>query len=58
MVSKPADLTPEDFFVGLGVLVAVKKPVRTCVVVVTVTLALAEAADDEEAIELYSDIAL
>ena len=31
--------TPKDFLVVVGVLVAVKSPVRTSVVVVTVTLA-------------------
>ena len=43
--------TPKDFLLGLGVAVAVKKPVSTCVVVVTLTLFVdADAAEevDEE----------
>ena len=53
--------TPNDFLVALGVLVAVKKPVRTCVVVVTVTLPLlSECTEDvdEEPGELQSEASL
>ena len=48
--------TPKDFLEGVGVLVAVKNPVRTSVVVVTVTLAPPAAVGVAvEAIELQSE---
>ena len=50
------DMIPNDF-VGLGVAVAVKKPVSICVVVVTVTLPVVWDCDEdvaEEVAELQS----
>jgi hypothetical protein len=50
---------PKDFLEGVGVLVAVKNPVSTSVVVVTVTLAPPAAVGvAEEAMELQSEDAL
>ncbi len=48
--------TPEDFLLGVGVLVAVKNPVRTSVLVVTVTLVPRAAVDDAvDVAELQSE---
>ncbi len=47
--------TPKDFLLGVGVLVAVKNPVRTSVVVVTVTLAPVAVGVAVEAMELQSE---
>jgi len=48
--------TPKDFLLGVGVLVAVKKPVRTSVLVVTVTLVpRAAVADAVDVAELQSE---
>jgi hypothetical protein len=50
---------PKDFLEGVGVLVAVKNPVSTSVVVVTVTLAPPAAVGvADEAMELQSEDAL
>ena len=48
--------TPKDFFlVGVGVLVAVKNPVRTSVLVVMVTLVPANGGDVVDVAELQSE---